>query len=72
MKEYRLFDGEATITFNIVHINLKKNEVKIALTNRGRISIITYDLYVEDNDQYFEFGCDYTKIYIKDFKEISQ
>lgn len=69
LAEYQIYDGEAFITFNIVHLNNKKNEVQIAVTNRGKISVITYDLYDSNKGLYFEYGCDYTKVYIKNFKE---
>ena len=72
LAEYKLFDGEATITFNIVFINSRKREIQVAVTNRGKISIITYDLYDMENEPYFEYGCDYTKIYINEFKEYKQ
>lgn len=72
LAEYQIFDGEAYITFNIVYLNSKKREIQVAVTNRGKISVITYDLYDIGNDFYFEYGCDYTKVYIKDFKEIKE
>lgn len=72
LAEYQIFDGEADITFNIVYLNSKKREIQVAVTNRGKISVITYDLYYTEKDFYFEYGCDYTKVYIKDFKEIKE
>ena len=42
MAEYQHFDGETYITFNIVYATEK--EVRLAITNRGRISVLTYDL----------------------------
>ena len=71
LREYQLFDGESTIIFNIVYLNLKKREIDVAVTNRGKISVVTYDLYGNDNDLYFEYGCEYTKLYIKKFKEVN-
>ena len=72
LAEYQIFDGEAYITFNIVYLNSKKREVQVAVTNRGKISIVTYDLYNTENDFYFEYGCEYTKVYINNFKEIKE
>ena len=72
LAEYQIFDGEADITFNIVYLNSKKREIQVAVTNRGKISVITYDLYYTEKDFYFEYGFDYTKVYIKDFKEIKE
>ena len=42
MAEYQHFDGETYITFNIVYTTEK--EVQLAVTNRGKISVLTYDL----------------------------
>ncbi len=47
MAEYQHFDGETYITFNIVYTTEK--EVRLAVTNRGRISVLTYDLYEDEN-----------------------
>ena len=44
MAEYQHFDGETYITFNIVFAT--DNEIQIAVTNRGKISVLTYDLYL--------------------------
>ena len=70
LHEFKIHDGEAWITFNIVDISELKNEISVAITNRGKITVVTYDLYKDENDYYFEYGCEYTKININDFKEI--
>lgn len=67
MAEYQHFDGETYITFNIVYATEK--EVQLAVTNRGRISVKTFDLLFDGNRRYFEYGCSYTKIYIDEFTE---
>lgn len=72
LHEFAIFDGEAWITFNIVELNELKNEISVAVTNRGRITVTTYDLYKDENGYYFEYGCDFTKININDFKEIKE
>ena len=69
LKEFQIFDGEATITFNIVDINEMKEEILVAISNRGGISLVTYDLFKDENGYYFEYGCDYTKINLNDFQE---
>ncbi len=66
MAEYQHFDGETYITFNIVFAT--DNEIQIAVTNRGKISVLTYDLYEDENGEYFEYGCDYDRIYIEYFE----
>lgn len=58
LSEFELYDGEAFITFNIVSINTEKREIVVAVTDRGKISVITYDLLTDKNGKlYFEYGC---------------
>ena len=69
LSEFQLHDGEVFITFNIVAINTDKNEITVAISNRGRISVTTYDLLTDSNGfLYFEYGIDYEKINIDDFE----
>ena len=68
LHEFKLFDGEEYITFNIVALNESKKEILVAVTNRGKISHVTYDLFEDKKGLYFEYGPDYTKIYIDDFE----
>ena len=57
LSEFRLYDGEVFITFNIVSIDTSKNEITVAISNRGRISVTTYDLFTDSNGSfYFEYG----------------
>ena len=41
LHEFQIFDGEVTITFNIVDLNELKNEIQVAITNRGKITVVT-------------------------------
>ena len=69
LSEFQLHDGEVFITFNIVAIDTNKNEITVAISNRGRISVTTYDLLTDSNGfLYFEYGIDYEKINIDDFE----
>ena len=70
LHEFKIHDGEDWITFNIVDISELKNERSVAVTNRGKITVVTYDLYKDENGYYFEYGCEYKKININDFKEV--
>ena len=38
--EYRLFDGEEFVTFNLLDMNADKNIVTVAVTRQGKISVI--------------------------------
>ena len=69
-REFKYFDGECYVTFNLVDIDFSKREVYVAVTNRGRITLNTFDLYRDKNEYYFEYGLEYTKIKIKEFKEV--
>ena len=69
LSEFQFHDGEVFITFNIVSIDTNKNEITVAISNRGRISVTTYDLLTDnDGSFYFEYGVDYEKINVSDFE----
>ena len=69
LSEFQLYDGEVYVTFNIVAIDTNKNEITVAVSNRGRISVTTYDLLTDSNGfLYFEYGIDYEKINVNDFE----
>ena len=71
LSEFQLYDGEVYVTFNIVDINTEKNEITVAISNRGRISVTTYDLLTDNNGSfYFEYGVDYEKINVSDFEGV--
>ena len=72
LHEFKIHDGETWITFNIVDISELKNEISVAITNRGKITVVTYDLYKDENGYYFEYGCEYKKISVNDFKEVKE
>lgn len=67
MTEFKYFDGEEYITFNI--IDLSEKTITVAVTNRGKISLIDYDLYSDEKGLYFEYGCNYARINVEDFEE---
>ena len=71
LSEFQLYDGEVFVTFNIVAINTDKNEITVAISNRGRISVTTYDLLTDNNGSfYFEYGINYKKINVNDFEGV--
>ena len=70
LAEFEFFDGDDFVTFNIVGIDVAKNEITVAVTDRGKLSVITYELMEdEDGDLYFEYGVMFKKIYVDDFTE---
>ena len=71
LSEFQFHDGEVFIIFNIVSIDTNKNEITVAISNRGRISVTTYDLLTDnDGSFYFEYGVDYEKINVSDFEGV--
>lgn len=71
LTEFCYFNGENDVTFNIVDIDTEKMVIKLAITNLGKISVIEYDLIRDkDNNLYFEYGCQFTKIDIDNFEKI--
>lgn len=70
MKEYQHFDGENYITFDIVDINDNETEVYVAVTNLGKISLVTYQLWEDENGLYFLYGPCEDEICLNDFEEV--
>ena len=72
LKEFKFFDGENDITFNIVEINFDKRTVNIAVTDCGKIFVREYDLRQDKNgDFYFNYGRMFDEIHINEFETIN-
>lgn len=70
LKEFQYYNGECFITFNIVDINTEKMIITLAVSNQGKISVIEYDLFRDkENNLFFEYSCEHTKIDIEDFED---
>ena len=70
MKEFEYFDGEKFVTFNIVE--MKEKTITVAVTNQGKISMLEYDLFQDEEGLYFEYGKTYARININDFEEVNE
>ena len=73
--EYELFDGDAFITFNIVDLDLNSEKITVAITNRGKITVDTYDLKktLGHNEYYFEYGLNFFEIvFLSDFTQYGE
>ncbi|MDD3832243.1 MAG: hypothetical protein PHW00_06300 [Clostridia bacterium] len=71
LSKFEFFDGDEFITFNIVDVNTDRNQITVAVTNQGKISVITYDLITDDDGKlYFEYGHFYERVAIDDFEEV--
>lgn len=72
LSEFLLYDGEEFITFNIVYYDVERREIQVAVTDRGRISVITYDLLTDSHGRlYFEYGAMFERVYVDDFEEVA-
>ena len=70
LSKFEWFDGEDYITFNLVGIDLEKGEAQVAVTDRGKINVITYDLMTDKNGRlYFEYGVMFERVYLDEFEE---
>ena len=70
MAEYKHFDGEDFVTFDLLSVNADKREAEVAITNRGKITVTTFELMTDEAGAlYFEYGCMYDRIYLNEFEE---
>ena len=67
-----IYDGEEFITFNLIDINTEKKEITVAVTDRGHISVRTFDLLEDRGRLYFEYGIGFNHIDVNDFEEVNQ
>ena len=67
MSEYSLWVGDHFVTFNILDIDTDKNEITVAVTDEGRISVREFDLIQINGRLFFEYGVMYTQIAVDEF-----
>ena len=71
LKEFSLFDGEYDVTFNILDVNTDKMTITVAVTKAGKIFVTEYNLKRDrDQDLYFQYGIENTKVNVNDFEKI--
>lgn len=70
--EYRIYDGECFVTFNMLDINNDKSNITVAVTRQGKITVTDYPLLQDDNGLYFEYGPLFNKIYLEKFEECAR
>lgn len=74
MFEYEFDYIDHLIIFDIVEIDDEKQTITVAISNQGKISQDTFDLFEDnksdelENNHYFEYGVNFDKIYIDDFR----
>ena len=71
LKEFSLFDGEFDVTFNILDVNTDKMTITIAVTRAGKIFVTECELQRDkEQDLYFQYGIENTKVNVNDFETI--
>ncbi|MCM1220792.1 MAG: hypothetical protein NC548_40505 [Lachnospiraceae bacterium] len=70
MKEYRHFDGDHSVTFNLIEVNEENRTATVVISNQGKITQETINLRERHERLYFEYGVMNEKIYIEDFENI--
>lgn len=71
LKQFTLFDGEYDVTFNILDVNTDKMTITVAATKAGKIFVTEYDLKRDrEQDLYFQYGIENTKVNVNDFEKI--
>ena len=72
LSEFSLYDGDRFVTFNIVEINTVSNEITVAISSEGKISVCTFDLKVDGERIFFEYGLYSEKIAVEEFEQVEE
>jgi hypothetical protein len=67
LSEFILYDGDHDITFNIVDIDTE--EITVAITDEGKISVREFELKSNNGRFYFEYGIMLNEINVEDFEK---
>ncbi len=67
MYEFEFFDGCDYTIFDIIETDVDRMEITVAVTYIGKVSVVSYELYEDENGLYFEYGPLFTKIHIDEF-----
>ena len=70
LDEFEIFDGESFVKFNLIDINHERNEITVAVTHEGRISVSTYPLITRNGKLAFEYGPEETPVSVSDFQKV--
>ena len=70
LSEFSYHDGDHFITLNIIDIDMYKNEITIAITDEGKISVRSFDLKSDNGRLFFEYGILREIIAVDDFEQI--
>jgi len=73
LSEFSLWNGDFFITFNIVDIDTVRDEITVAVSKEGKLSVCTYDLKSDGSERlFFEYGAFFERIAVDDFEIIGE
>jgi hypothetical protein len=72
LSEFKLYDTDRFVTFNIVYIDAVKEKITVAVSDSGKISVCSFGLNEDENGFYFEYGVGYEKIALGEFEQIEE
>ena len=61
--------GESLIRFDVVAYCPNTKQITFAITNQGKISVLNFKVFEDEDGHYIEYGSTYEKIYIDDIQE---
>ncbi len=64
--DFEYFDGEALIEFDFIDYDKDKKVITLAVTNRGKISFLDFDVKEDKKGAYFEYGVNYARIDVEE------
>ena len=70
LKQFDFYDGEEFVNFTMLSLDLENKTTKLAISDRGKISVVDYDLLqTKSGEFYFEYVNALNRIMIEDFDE---
>ena len=58
--------GESLIRFDVVAYCPDTKQITFAITNQGKISVLDFEVFEDEDGYYIEYGNPLTKIYIQE------
>jgi hypothetical protein len=73
LSEFSFWDGDKEITFNIAGFTTDMQEISVAVSCEGKVSVCMFDLKSDEYGRlFFEYGLYSEKIALNDFEQIEE
>ena len=60
---------ESLVRFDVVAYYPDTKQITLAITNQGKISVLDFEVFEDEDGHYIEYGSTYEKIYIDELQE---